>query len=99
MGEWVQSHPLQAGLVGAGVAIGSLVTGWVIFRALKGGKRKSDKHRRHARSIDVVDAVKSEFPTNSIQKRAIVDEIDWDDQEFLEFMNLLPDLDDILQSN
>jgi hypothetical protein len=96
---WIQSHPLQAGLIGAGVALGSLLTGWLIFKALKGGKEKSGKGRRnHARSIDVVDAVKGEFPTNAMEKRALLDEIDFDDQEFLEFVSLLPDFSDIDES-
>jgi hypothetical protein len=98
-GQWIQSHPLQAGLIGTGVAITSLVLGWIIFRALKGGKSKSEKNQRnHARSIDIIDAIKSEFPANSVQKRAIMDEIDWDDEEFLEFMKLLPDLSDLVES-
>jgi len=99
-GVWIQSHPLQAGLIGAGVAIGSLLVGWVVFRAVKGSKAKSGKSRRHhARSLDFSDAVMSEFPSNSLEKRAILDEIDWNDEEFLEFLNLLPEVQDILESN
>jgi len=96
-GAWIQSHPLQAGLIGAGVALGSIVVGWVIFRALKGGKDKSGRGRRnHARSINVRDEIMAEFPTNAMERRGIVDEIDWDDEEFLQFLSLLPGVDDIL---
>ena len=99
-GQWIQSHPLHAGLIGTGVAIGSLMAGWLIFRAIKGGKGKSGKSRRnHARSIDVTDAVLAEFPASSLEKRAILDEIDWNDEEFLEFLNLLPGVEDILEAN
>ena len=89
---------MQAGLIGAGVAIGSLLTGWLIFKALKGGKDKSEKGsrgRRHARSLDVIDEVKSELPMNALEKRQILDEIDFDDDEFMEFMSLLPDFEDV----
>ena len=90
---------MQAGLIGAGVAIGSLLTGWLIFKALKGGKDKSDKgRRRHARSIDVIDAVKGELPANALEKRQILDEIDFDDEEFVEFLSLLPDFGDVDES-
>lgn len=92
---------MQAGLIGAGVALGSLLTGWLIFKALKGGKDKSERGgrgRRHARSLDVVDAVKGELPVNALEKRQILDEIDFDDDEFMEFMSLLPDFDDVDES-
>jgi hypothetical protein len=42
-----------------------------------------------------VDAITSEFPSSKFEKRSLVDEIDWDDEEFLEFLTLFPDLDDI----
>jgi len=38
-----------------------------------------------------------EFPSTKLEKRAIIDEIDWNDEEFLEFLSLLPEFDDILQ--
>jgi hypothetical protein len=95
-GAWIQSHPLESGLIGAGVALGSAVVGWVIFRALKGGKHKSVKGRRnHPRSIDVRDEIMADFPTNAMERRAILDEIDWDDEEFLEFLSLFPGVEDI----
>jgi hypothetical protein len=86
---------VQAGLIGAGVAIGSLVAGWVIFRALRGGKDKKDRSRLHGRSINSIDAVTAELPSNAFEKRSVVEDIDWDDEEFLEFLNLFPDLEDI----
>lgn len=96
-GAWIQSHPTQAGLVGAGVALGSMLAGWVIFRALKHRKDKSGKgHRNHPRSIDVRDEIMADFPANAMERRAVMDEIDWDDEEFLEFLSLLPGVDDIL---
>lgn len=90
--QWAQSHPLQAGLIGTGVAIGTLVAGWTIFRVLRGGKGKKKKgaNRRHARSLDGLDAIKAEFPVDALEKRAVVDELDLDDEEFLEFLSLLP---------
>jgi hypothetical protein len=95
-GEWIKEHPMQAGLIGAGVAIGSLVVGWIIFKALKGGKEKKKQGSRlHARSADPLDEVMANFPQHALERRAIIDEIDWDDEEFLEFMSLLPDLDEI----
>jgi hypothetical protein len=92
-GQWIQSHPLHAGLIGTGVAIGSLVSGWVIFRALRGGKGKSGRGRRyHIRSLDTRDSIVAEFPANSLERRAVLDEIDWDNKEFLEFLTLFPDV-------
>jgi len=89
--QWAQSHPLQAGLIGTGVAIGTLVAGWTIFRVLRGRKgKKNGGNRRHARSLDGLDAIKAEFPVDALEKRAVIDELDLDDEEFLEFLSLLP---------
>lgn len=77
------------------MGIGTLVLGWVFFRALKRGK---DRYPRHARSFDVSDAIKNELPHSGLEKRAVVDEIDWNNDEFLEFLELLPDLNDIFDA-
>jgi hypothetical protein len=96
-GDWIKKHPVGAGAIGAGVAIGSVIAGWVIFRALKGKKnRDRGNARRHARSIDVYDDVKLEFPRTGIERRAVVEEIDWDDEEFLEFLAMFPEMEDLV---
>jgi hypothetical protein len=67
---------------------------------LKGRGRKDrddrGRERRHARSIDGMDEVKMSFPRNAVERRAVVDEIDWEDEEFLEFLELFPGMEDLI---
>jgi hypothetical protein len=86
-GNWVKSHPLQAGLIGTGVAVGSLLVGWLVFKALKKGKNK--KSRYQARSIDLYDDVLHSLPSTEEEKLELLAEIDMEDEEFLQFMELL----------
>ena len=95
VGAWINNHRLQAGLIGAGLTIGSVVAGWLIFKILRGKKSRNGR-RNHRRSVDVADDFMAEFPKNAVEKRAIMDEIDWDDEEFLEFLSLLPDVQQLL---
>jgi hypothetical protein len=93
--EWIQSHPLQSALIGSGIAIGTAVAGWLIYKALK--KAKGKKERSHPKLFDLVDGIKEEFPKNHLQRRNVIEEIDWNDPEFLEFLELFPDLDDLVE--
>jgi hypothetical protein len=98
--EWVKRNPLPAAAIGTGVALGTAVVGWLIYKAIKGGKQKGKGGRRERRSIDEFHAeFLEEFPANRLEKRAILDEIDFDDEEFLEFLSLLPNVEDILQDS
>jgi hypothetical protein len=38
------------------------------------------------------------LPANALEKRQILDEIDFDDEEFVEFLSLLPDFGDVDES-
>ena len=98
MVSWASGNPWQAGAVGAGVALGTAIVGWIIFKALQGGREKSRGGHREKRYVEDFHAdIMEEFPSTKLEKRAIIDEIDWNDEEFLEFLSLLPEFDDILQ--
>ena len=90
--DWTKEHPAEAALIGAGVTIGTLLAGWTIWRAFGPRRRRYENGRRRnqARSIDIVDELKAGFPANAMEKRALLDEIDIDDEEFLEFLELFP---------
>jgi len=67
----------------------------LIYKALK--KAKGKKDRGHQKLLDLVDGIKEEFPKNNLQKRNVVEEIDWNDPEFLEFLELFPELTDMVE--
>jgi hypothetical protein len=95
--QWAKENPTQAALIGAGVTIGTLLAGWTIWRVLGKKKRRNGgrQRRNHARSIDIADEIKAEFPATAMEKRALLDEIDFDDEEFLEFLELFPSAEDV----
>jgi len=88
--DWIGTHKVQAGLIGAGVAIASIVAGWAIFRAIKARKAKNrGNHRRRARSFDVNDDIYSEVVADidhHLAQQDPLDGIDLNDPEFLEFL-------------
>ena len=97
--EWIGSHKLQAGLIGAGVALGSLVVGWAIFRAIKARKAKKagNNRRHHARSFDDLDDFNADVLdsiNHHLAQRNPLDGIDLEDKEFLEFLAEFEDTGD-----
>ena len=89
---WVQSHPVPAGLIGAGVACTWKYGSWIgdLLCSQKRGEGETGKKVvNHARSIDIHNSIVAEFPHNAVEKSSVFDEIDWDDEKFLEFLRLL----------
>ena len=41
-----------------------------------------------------MDDIKAEFPANAFEKRALIEEIDLTDEDFLDFLELLPSAED-----
>jgi hypothetical protein len=81
-GFWVKSHPLQAGLIGSGVLVGSLLVGWLALKALKNKKNKKMRGH-HKRNYDPLDAI---FDMTEEEKLRYLAEFDPEDPEFVEFM-------------
>jgi hypothetical protein len=99
--EWIGSHKLQAGLIGAGVALGSIVAGWAIFRAIKARKAKKggNNRRHHSRSFNEFDDFNAEVMADinhHLAQRDPLEGIDLEDKEFLEFLASFEDSDDLL---
>ena len=88
--QWASEHPAQAYLVGAGATLGAALAYWAIYRAIKNRKSKEDKNeteasrrrRRHPRDFSP-DKTKR---ANTDETGAALDEIDWNDNDFLEFL-------------
>ena len=63
----------------------------------KGKRSKNYSGRRYyRRDLDSTDEFITEFPKNHIERREIMDEIDWDDEEFLEFLSMIPEVEEYL---
>jgi flagellar biosynthesis/type III secretory pathway M-ring protein FliF/YscJ len=88
--DWIGKNKVPAALIGAGVAVASIVAGWAIFRAIKARRAKKDgNNRRHPRSFDEIDEVLPEAKADydyRIAQQDPLDGIDFNDAEFLEFL-------------
>ena len=89
--DWIGTHKVQAGLIGAGAAVVSIVAGWAIFRAIKARKAKNrGNHRRRTRSFNVDDDIYPEVAADighHLAQQDPLDGIDLNDPEFLEFLD------------